>query len=159
MCFADPDELLLGVASGPRHQGLLKNIFSIVDRLESYTTRLRNLRNEKQRGTQEPGKMEKVAMTISHRYKGREDKVWHLVEQKVNMANVEERDVWVEKKGRVLQDVMGWTLSYLDDMDAKEEGWKEKEVRKLKDDWEERWKTYAAMDAEDLKAVGWILDV
>ena len=159
LCFADPDGLLLGVASGPHHKGLLANIFSTVDRLESYTTRLRRLRNEKQRGTQDPSKMEVVATTISHRYKAREDKVWDLVEEKIDMANVAEREAWLERKGKVLKDVMGWTLTYLEDMDAREAGWKEKEVRKLKNDWEQRWKTYAAMDTEDLKAAGWILDV
>lgn len=72
-----------------------------------------------------------------------------------------EEEGWkeIEKKGKVLKDLMGWTLTYLEDLDANEEGWKEKEVRDLKRDWEQRWKTYATMDLEDLKTAGWILDV
>ena len=103
--------------------------------------------------------MEQVATTIIHRYDDREDKVWDLLEEKIDMTNAAEREAWLEKKADVLKDVMGWTLTYLDDMDAREHGWKEKEVRELTKDWEQRWKTYAAMDPEDLKAVGWILDV
>ena len=103
--------------------------------------------------------MELVATTISDRYKAGEDKVWEVIEEKADMTVVSEREAWLERKGRVLEDVIGWTLSYLNDMDAKEEGWKENEVQNLKQDWEQRWKTYAAMDPEDLKAAGWILDV
>ena len=159
MYFADTNKLLLDIASGPHHKGLLKNIFSAVDQLETYTKRLRNLRKEKQRGTQEPGKMELVAMTIVHRYEAREDKVWDLVEEKIDMTNAAEREAWLERKAKVIKDLMGWTLTYLNDMDAREHGWKEKEVGELTKDWEQRWKTYAAMGPEDLKAVGWILDV
>ena len=159
MCSADPDGLLLDIASGPRHKGLLSNVFSAVDRLDAYTKRLRKLRDEKQRGTQDPSKMEVVATTIYHRYETREDKVWDLMEEKVDTTNAAEREAWLEKKAEVLKDLMGWTLTYLNDMDAREKGWKEREVRKLKQDWEQRWKTYAAMDPKDLKAVGWILDV
>ena len=157
--FADTDGLLLGLASGPRHRGLLENIFSTTDHLESYTERLRRLRDEKQRGSQEPSRMEVVATTISNHYKAREDKVWDLVEEKVDMSSVEEREAWLKKKGKVLNEVMGWTLAYLDDMDAMDEGWKEKEVKDMMLQWETRWITYAAMDPEDLKAAGWILDV
>ena len=103
--------------------------------------------------------MEVVATTISDRYEARGYKVWDLVGEKVDMSSVEERERWLEKKGKVLKEVMGWTLSYLDDMDAQEEGWKEKEVKKMTLDWEARWKAYAAMDPDDLKAIGWILDV
>ena len=157
--LADTDGLLLGFASGPRHKGLLANIFSTTDHLESYTRRLRRLRDEKQLGSQEPSRMEVVATTISDRYKAREDKVWDLVEEKVDMSSVEEREAWLKKKGKVLNEVMGWTLAYLDEMDAMDEEWKEKEVKDMKLQWETRWKTYAAMDPEDLKAAGWILDV
>ena len=149
----------LDKVSGPRHKGLLANVFSTVDRLETYTTRLRDLRHEKQRGTQDPSQMETVATAIAHRYKAREDKLWDVMREKVDMTEAAERAAWIEKKGRVLQDVMGWTLTYLEHLDATQEGWKEREVRELKKDWEARWKAYADMGLEDLQTAGWILDV
>ena len=158
MCFADTDKRLLGIVSGRRHKGLLADIFSTVDRLGFYTKRLRYLRNEKQRGTVEPYELEVVATDISDRFKAREDKVWDVFDRKVDMVNVTQRDAYLEKKGEVLKDVMGWALSELDKKDAKDERWKEKEVQDMKDRWEGRWKTYAAMDPEDLKELGWIMD-
>ena len=158
MCFADTDGRLLGIASGPRHKGLLDEIFSTVDRLGFYAQRLRYLRNEKQRGTNEPTKMELVATEISDKFKARGDKVWDLVNEKVNMAEATQTEPYLEKKDEVLKDVMGWTLSELDKLDAKDKEWKEKEVQQLKVKWEERWETYAAMETEDLKTAGWILD-
>ena len=44
-------------------------------------------------------------------------------------------------------------------MSRRREGWKEREVRKLKHSWEKRWKTYGEMNVQDQKSAGWILDV
>ena len=75
------------------------------------------------------------------------------------MTDDVERAMWVEEKERVLQDVMGWIWEYLDEKDEQEEGWKEREVRKLKHSWEKRWKTYGEMNVRDRESAGWILDV
>lgn len=158
MCFADTDGLLLAIVSGLHHKGLLDDIITTVDRLNTYTTRLHELRNEKQRGTPEPSKLEEVAKAIYDRYKAREDKLWGIFEEKVNMTNFAEREPWLDRKEKVLKDVVGWTLTYLDEQDAEYGvGWKEAEIQKMKLAWEDRWKTYAAMYPWDLKTAGWIL--
>ena len=102
--------------------------------------------------------MELVAMKICRKFKAREDDVWDLIDEKVDMANDADRAAWLEKKKNVLQDVMGWTLNYLEKLDQ-EVGWKEAEVGNLKHSWEQRWKTYASMNKKDLRDAGWILDV
>ena len=159
MCFADADGLLLAIASGLHHKGLLDDIFTTVGHLGNYITRLGKLRDEKQRGTPEPSKVEVVAKAIYDRYEARGDKFWDVFEAKVNMANSSERKPWLDRKEKVLKGVVGWTLTYLDDMDAEYRvGWEEEEVRTMKLDWEDRWMTYAAMHPEYLKTAGWILD-
>lgn len=159
MCVANTDGLLLAIASGPRHKGFLDDIFSTVKRLEDYCQRLSELREEKQRGTEMPGEMEMTAEEICEKFKAHKDKVWDIMEERVAMTNVSQRDAWVTKKDQVLKDVMGWTLTKLNNMDAKYPGWKELEVRTLEQRWEMRWRGYAAMNPEDQKVAGWILDV
>ena len=68
------------------------------------------------------------------------------------------RAVWVKKKKAMLGDVMGGLVGYLAEL-GEEEGWKEREVREMGEKWEKRWKTFGAMDREDLKKAGWILEV
>lgn len=76
----------------------------------------------------------------------------------MDMANDVERAMWVRKKKAVLGDVMGGLVGYLEEL-GDEDGWKEREVREMGQRWERRWKVYGAMDREELKSAGWILDV
>ena len=76
----------------------------------------------------------------------------------MDMANDAERAMWVKRKKAVLGDVMGGLVGYLEEL-GDEDGWKEKEVREMGQRWEKRWKVYGAMDREELKSAGWILDV
>lgn len=151
-------ELLPDIVSGPRHRGFLFLISSTVTRLDSHTTHLRNLRNEKQRGNPYPGNMELVAEKISRKCKTRSKYLWDLMEEKVDMTNDVERARWVKRKKAILGDVMGGLVGYLEEL-GDEDGWKEREVREMVQRWEKRWKVYGAMDREELKSAGWILDV
>ena len=103
--------------------------------------------------------MELAVETISDKCRDRSQSVWDLMEEKVDMANDAERRVWVEEKKQVLGDVMDWMWGYLLGVDEREEGFKEKEVMRMKQAWEERWKRYGEMDIEDQKDAGWILEV
>ncbi len=80
------------------------------------------------------------------------------MEEKVDMTNDTERAIWVKKKKSLLGDVMGGLVGYLEEL-GEEEGWKGREVREMGERWEKRWKAYGAMDKQDLKNAGWILDV
>lgn len=151
-------KLLPDIVSGPRHKGFLLLISSTVTRLDAHTTHLRTLRNEKQRGNPHPGNMELVAEKISRKCKTRSKYLWDLMEEKVDMANDVERAMWVKRKKAVLGDVMGGLVGYLEEL-GDEDGWKEREVREMGQRWEKRWKVYGAMDREELKSAGWILDV
>lgn len=157
--FADTNGLPLDIASGPRHQGLLKNIFSTIERLERAAAHLEYLRQEKQRGTPQPCRMELAVQDISQRYRDRGQHVWDVMDEKVDMTNEEERAMWVEKKAEVLHDVTRWMLRYLQHKERIDRAWKEKDVAILKLDWEDRWEDYGKMEIEDLKQVGWIMDV
>lgn len=121
--------------------------------------RLEFLRQEKQRGSPEPCRMELAVNAISQRCKDRGQYVWDTMDEKVDMTNEGERVTWVEKKGKVLGDVMGWMLKYLQGLDRSDERWKEKEVAVVKEDWEDRWEAYGEMNIEDHKDAGWIMDV
>ena len=75
------------------------------------------------------------------------------------MTKIAERKPWLDRKEKALKDVVGWTLTYLEDMDAAYGvGWKEEEVETMKLAWEDRWQTYAAMSPRELKTTGWVLD-
>lgn len=102
--------------------------------------------------------MELIAEKITRRCKARSKCLWDLMEEKVDMANDVERATWVKKKKAVLGDVMGGLVGYLEEL-GDEDGWKEREVREMGQRWEKRWKVYGAMDREELKSAGWILDV
>lgn len=146
------------IVSGPRHRGFLLLISSTVTRVDTHTTHLRTLRNEKQRGNPYPGNMELIAEKISRKCKTRSKYLWDLMEEKVDMANDVERARWVKRKKAILGDVMGGLVGYLEEL-GDEGGWKEREVREMGQRWEKRWKVYGAMDREELKSAGWILDV
>ena len=103
--------------------------------------------------------MELAVKAISQRCKDRGQYVWDTMDEKVDMTNEGERVTWVEKKGNVLRDVTRWMLKYLQGLDRREEGWKEREVKMMKKAWVKRWKAYGKMNIEDQKDAGWIMDV
>lgn len=152
--------ILPDIVSGPRHKGFLDAISATVTSIDSYTTRLRTLRDEKQRGDPDPSDMELVAEDLSHVFHSRRKYLWDLMEEEVDMTSRSERRMWVKEKKSVLGETMGRMLTCLEDMDnAKGKGWKEREVRIMKEGWERRWKAYGGMDTRDLMRAGWILDV
>lgn len=102
--------------------------------------------------------MERIVDKIAYKCRTRREDLWDVMEEKVDMADEVARAVWVKKKKAVLGDVMGGLVGYLEEL-GDEEGWKEREVGRMGERWEKRWKLYGAMDRADLKTAGWILEV
>lgn len=147
------------MASGPRHQGLLENIFSTVQSLELCTARLQSLRQEKQFGNPHPSKMEVAVKAISQKCAQHGQNIWDVMNEMVDMENEGERAMWVRKKEKALKYVTEWMLKYLERLDRGEQRWKEREVGIMRKAWATRWEAYGKMNIEDQKAAGWILDV
>ena len=118
------------IVSGLRHNGFLTLISSTVARLESHTTRLRALRDDKQRGNPAPGSLEVVAEKIARKCRSRGGALRDVMREKVDMADDGARAAWVRRKKAVLGDMMGGLVGYLEEL-GEEEGWKGREVREM----------------------------
>lgn len=72
------------------------------------------------------------------------------------MADDGARAAWVRRKRAVLGEVMGGMAARLEGLgrDGGEGVW-----RGMAGRWERRWRAYGALGREELRGVGWVLDV
>ena len=99
------------------HKGLLTNIAQTITRIEEHVKKLDTLRQERQRGSPEPGEMELTASSICKKFNSLGKQLYRILNERVNMCDDIERSDWLNRKDEIIIEVVFGMSAELEQLD------------------------------------------
>ncbi|KAK3170682.1 hypothetical protein OEA41_002764 [Lepraria neglecta] len=103
--------------SGIHHKGFIDRVAQTLNRIDFNVRHISKLREERQLGTMEPGKLEETGSRITEWFNSKVRRLYNVMSEKVDMCNDVARNNWVARKKAIWNDVMGHVLKDLEELD------------------------------------------